>query len=114
MTVPNPTDYNTKKPWLAGARAQDTAIVLAALLGAAVGYWAVRSGRVLGAESNVLLATGQAATGLLALTLAAMTIVLGFLDDYFGRVVDRIGLGKFFQPFRLLATCPGNNGWRYG
>jgi hypothetical protein len=100
-------DVGPRKPWLSGARAQDLAVAVAALGGAAVGYWAVKSGRVLGTEAVVLVAMGGAAAGLLAVTLAAMTIVLGFLERFFGKLIDKIGLSRFFQPFRRLAQVSG-------
>ena len=56
--------------------------IIGAALGAGAGIWAATTERVLDQESTVLLAVAGAAVGLLAVTLAAMTLVIAFLEDF--------------------------------
>jgi hypothetical protein len=41
--------------------------------------------------------------GLLAVVLTAMTLVIAFLDDFFGEVIEVAGTRRFFMPFVVVA-----------
>jgi hypothetical protein len=73
------------------------------LLGAGAGLWVANSNRVLSEEGTVLSAAAGADVGLLALTLAAMTFVIAFLDGFFGDLIESLGIWNFFFPFILVA-----------
>ena len=76
---------------------------LACVLGALAGLWAATTPRVLDEETTVLLAAAGAAVGLLAVVLTAMTLVIAFLDDFFGEVIEVAGTRRFFMPFVVVA-----------
>lgn len=73
------------------------------VLGAGAGFWVANSSKVLSEETAVLSAAAGADVGLLALTLAAMTIVIAFLDGFFGALIQSYGIRNFFYPFVLVA-----------
>jgi hypothetical protein len=93
-----------------GARMEELTILAAVVAGVAIGLWAASTEKVLGQESVVLLAMAVATVGLLALTLAAMTIVLGFLTDVFGELIEKLGLNAFFRPFKVVAVVSAGAG----
>jgi hypothetical protein len=72
-------------------------------LGTGTGIWAGTTDRVLDQESVVLLAAAGAAVGLLAVTLAAMTLVIAFLEGFFGELIREFGIRRFFRPFVVVA-----------
>src|SRR5438105_987542 len=80
------------------------AVVLGVVLGAGGGLWAESIRAVLDQESAALLAMAGAAIGLLSVALAVMALLTGFLRDYFGMVIEAIGIPKFFEPFQILAV----------
>jgi hypothetical protein len=80
------------------------ALVLGILLGVGGGIWSDELTAVLEHESDVLLAMAGASVGLLAVALAVMALLTGFLRDYFGKVIATIGMSKFFAPFQTLAV----------
>jgi hypothetical protein len=86
-----------------GAREENVALILAVAAGVALGVWAASKPKVLGEEKDALIAMAGAMVGLLAITLAAMTIVLGFLENFFGDLIEVLGLKSFFRPFKWLA-----------
>jgi hypothetical protein len=73
------------------------------VLGAGAGFWVANSNKVLSEETAVLSAAAGADVGLLALTLAAMTFVIAFLDGFFGELIESYGIRNFFFPFVLVA-----------
>jgi len=85
------------------AREENATLILATAAGVAIGLWAASKHTVLGEEKDALIAMAGAMVGLLAITLAAMTIVLGFLDDFFGDLIEELELSSFFRPFKWLA-----------
>jgi hypothetical protein len=74
-----------------------------ALLGAGVGVWAATTERVLQQEPAMLLAFAGAAIGVLAVTITAMTLVITFLEDFFGKMIADYGVRRFFRPFVVIA-----------
>jgi hypothetical protein len=86
-----------------GVREENATFILASAAGVAIGLWAASKPTVLGEEKDALIAMAGAMVGLLAITLAAMTIVLGFLDDFFGDLIEQLDLKAFFRPFKWLA-----------
>ena len=81
-----------------------TDLYLGCVLGAGAGYWAIAVSAVEHTESTDLLALAGAGVGLLAATLAAIALLLGFMSDQ--RTLDVIrksGLAAFVRPFRLIA-----------
>jgi len=73
------------------------------VLGAGAGIWVANSSKVLSEETTVLSAAAGADVALLALTLAAMTFVIAFLDGFFGELIERYNVRNFFFPFVLVA-----------
>jgi hypothetical protein len=73
------------------------------LLGVGAGVWAATTSRVLEQEDTVLLAAAGAAVGLLAVALTAMTLVIAFLDGFFGELIEDYGIRRFFRPFVVVA-----------
>lgn len=73
------------------------------VLGAGVGFWVANSSKVLSEETAVLSAAAGADVALLALTLAAMSFVIAFLDGFFGELIASYGIRNFFFPFVLVA-----------
>jgi hypothetical protein len=73
-----------------------------AALGAGVGIWAATTDRVLAQEPTILLAFAGAAVGLLAVTLTAMTLVITFLEDFFGEMIKDYGVRRFFRPYVVV------------
>lgn len=80
-------------------------LYLGCVLGAGAGYWASAVRAVENTESTDLLALAGAGVGLLAATLAAIALLLGFMT---GRTLDLIsisgGFPNFVRPFRLIAV----------
>lgn len=72
-------------------------------LGVGAGFWVANSSKVLSEETTVLAAAAGADVALLALTLAAMTFVIAFLDGFFGELIESYGVRNFFFPFVLVA-----------
>jgi hypothetical protein len=73
------------------------------ILGAGAGYWAISVKAVEQTQSTDLIALAGAGVGLLAATLAAIALLLGFMA---GRTLDLIadyGLESFVRPFRIIA-----------
>ncbi len=73
------------------------------VLGAGAGFWVANSSKVLSEETAVLAAAAAADVSLLALTLAAITFVIAFLDGFFGDLIESYGIRNFFFPFVLVA-----------
>jgi hypothetical protein len=73
------------------------------LFGIGAGVWAATTPRVQDEESMVLLAVAGAAVGLLAVTLTAMTLVIVFLEGFFGQMIDDFSTRRFFLPFVVVA-----------
>ena len=83
-------------------------LLLGLLLGAGMGVWAYAKSGVLAEESAVLLAVSGAAVGLLAVTLAVMALMAGFLTGFFKRVIiQEGGVREFFRPFKIVAWVSG-------
>jgi hypothetical protein len=75
------------------------------LLGAGAGFWAIKVSAVEGTESSDLIALAGAAVGLLAVVLAVMALLMGFLSDRTERlIVAGGGVRPFFRPFRIIAV----------
>ena len=76
--------------------------------GVGIGFWAAYRHAVRVREGVVLTSDIGAAIGLLAVSLAAMTIVLAFLNGIYKRVIAKYGgPEEFFRPFELVAVLSG-------
>ncbi len=82
-------------------------LLLGLLLGAGMGIWAHAKSGVLEEESAVLLAVSGAAVGLLAVTLAAIALLMGFLQGFYKKVIEAAGVKEFFRPFQIVAWVSG-------
>lgn len=80
-----------------------------AIVGIGVGFWAYYKHSVQLIEGTVLTADIGAAVGLLAVTLAAMTLILGFLQGFYKTVISLTpgGAREFFYPFKVVAVVSG-------
>jgi hypothetical protein len=87
----------------AGARAENLMVLAAVLSGVGIGWWAASTEKILEQETLVLLATATITAGLLGITVASMAIVLGFLTEIFGDLIEQLGLRAFFRPFKTVA-----------
>lgn len=95
--------YDFVPEWLYDLLTGD--VLLGIYLGLGVGLWAISVKAVEGSESSDLIGLAQAAVGLLAITLAAMGLLIAFLND---RTEEHIrekegGVAVFFRPFRITA-----------
>lgn len=70
-------------------------------VGVAVGFVAIHNIGIRHEEAAVLLDSGGAAVGLLAVTLAAVALLLAFLTGPYKQIIEAVGVRKF-----LLAVCP--------
>ena len=77
-------------------------LLLGLLLGAGMGIWALQK-PVLVEEPTVLLAISGAAVGLLAVTFAALTLLMGFLRGFYRQIISHLGLVPFYRPFKIVA-----------
>jgi hypothetical protein len=77
----------------------------AAVLGALAGYWAASVHEVLNDEGTILLAMAGADAAFLAVTMAAVALMVGLLEGFFGQIIESTpsGLAGFFRPFKLIA-----------
>jgi hypothetical protein len=73
-------------------------------VGVAVGFATVDNTGVGQEESGVLLDSGGAAVGLLAVTLAAVALLLAFLTGPYKEIIEAVGVRKFFWPFVPVAA----------
>jgi hypothetical protein len=81
---------------------------LGVVVGVGIGFWAAYEHSVRIREGVVLTSDVGAAIGLLAVSLAAMTIVLAFLDGIYKNVIRKKGgVDAFFRPFKLVAVLSG-------
>ena len=79
-------------------------LIIGTLLGAGAGVWAIKASAVEGTESSDLIALAGAAVGLLAITLAVMALLIGFLNDRTERLIMAAGsVRDFFRPFKIVA-----------
>jgi hypothetical protein len=73
-----------------------------------VGFWSGYVGGVLSEETGVLENAGVAAIGILAVTLAAMTFLLAFMDkSYASLIKDAGGIYGLYRPFRVVSIVSG-------
>jgi hypothetical protein len=73
-----------------------------------VGFWSGLVGGVLSEETSVLESAGGAAIGILAVTLAAMTFLLAFMDESYTRLIKDAGsIYALYRPFRLVSIVSG-------
>jgi hypothetical protein len=72
-------------------------------VGIAVGFASVDSHGVQQEESGVLVGSGGAAVGLLAVVLAAVALLLAFLSEPYKQIIEAVGVKKFFWPFVPVA-----------
>ena len=98
---------SASSPWYRGLRKDliTEGTLIGAALGAGVGFWAAttRKSLLLHEEQTILLAVVGSAVGLLAVALTAMTLVIVFLsDDFFGGLIEKLGVGRFFRPFVVI------------
>ena len=79
--------------------------VLGCAAGAAVGLWAVHSHAIESTESTDLYARAGAAVGLLAIALAVLALLTGFLSGRTAYILRgrKGGTYEFFRPFKLIA-----------
>jgi hypothetical protein len=79
------------------------------VVGIGVGIWAGYKHSVKLDEGTVLTTDIGASVGLLAVTLAAMTLILGFLQSFYKNVIRaaRGGAKSFFYPFKVIAVVSG-------
>jgi hypothetical protein len=82
---------------------------IAATVGVGVGFWAYYKHSVQLDEGVVLTTDIGAAVGLLAVTLAAMTLILGFLQGFYANLIRVVpgGVKSFFYPFKVIAVVAG-------
>jgi hypothetical protein len=73
-------------------------------VGIAVGFVSVDNVGVRQEETGVLLDSGGAAVGLLAVVLAAVALLLAFLTGPYKRIIEAVGVRKFFWPFVPVAV----------
>lgn len=74
------------------------------VLGVGAGIWATNVKAIEGTESADLIALAGAAVGLLAVTLAVMALLMGFLSGRTERLIqDAGGIEGFFRPFKISA-----------
>jgi hypothetical protein len=76
----------------------------AAVLGVLAGIFAISVHKFVKDERTILLAMAGVAIALLAVVLTATALMAGFLQDFFGLVIQKAsGLRAFFRPFRIIA-----------
>jgi hypothetical protein len=77
--------------------------------GVGVGFWAWYKHSVALEEGTLLTTDIGAAVGLLAVTLAAMTLILGFLQGFYANLIRYApgGANAFFYPFKVIAVVSG-------
>jgi hypothetical protein len=82
---------------------------LGAVVGIGVGFWAYYKHSVQLLEGVVLTTDIGASVGLLAVTLAAMTLILGFLQGFYKDLIRSVrgGVKSFFYPFEAIAVVSG-------
>jgi hypothetical protein len=82
---------------------------IATAIGVGVGFWAYYKHSVQLDEGVVLTTDIGAAVGLLAVTLAAMTLILGFLQGFYANLIRSVPGGEksFFYPFKVIAVVSG-------
>jgi hypothetical protein len=87
----------------------DWDFAVACLLGAGAGYWAIRSHAIESTESTDLYTLATAAVGLLAIALATLALLTGFLSGKTARDLrDRKGnIRGFFRPFVFVTIISG-------
>jgi hypothetical protein len=73
-------------------------------VGVAVGFAVIHNIGIRREESAVLLDSGGSAIGLLAVTLAAVALLLAFLTGPYKRIIEAVGARKFFWPFVPVAV----------
>lgn len=79
-------------------------LIIGSLLGAGAGVWAIKASTIEGTEDSDLIALAGAAVGLLAITLAVMALLIGFLNDRTERLIMAAGgVQDFFRPFKITA-----------
>jgi hypothetical protein len=79
-------------------------LLLGMYLGVGAGVWAISVTAVEGSESSDLIGLAGAAVGLLAVTLAVMGLLMGFLSDRTEKMIMMYGGVKgFFRPFKFTA-----------
>jgi hypothetical protein len=81
--------------------------LVAALVGAAAGVWAVKTHKLLEDESTILLAIAGAAVALEAVILAAMALIASLLTGFYGKVIEKVGVAHFFRPYKIVAWVSG-------
>lgn len=82
---------------------------LGVIVGVGVGFWAYYKHSVRLDEGTILTADIGASVGLLAVTLAAMTLILGFLQGFYASLIRHVDGGPkaFFYPFKVIAVISG-------
>ncbi len=80
--------------------------LVGALAGFGFGLWAALSTVIERSESGDLLAVAGAGVGLLAVVLAVLALMVGFLKGSIRRLVDKTPgrVAGFFRPFRIVAV----------
>jgi uncharacterized membrane protein len=69
-----------------------------------MGIWATTVKAVEGTESSDLIGLAEAGVGLLAIVLALMGLLMGFLSDRTEKLVrESGGITEFYRPFKLTA-----------
>lgn len=77
-------------------------LVLGMYLGLGMGIWATAAKAVEGTESSDLIGLAGAGVGLLAIVLALMGLLMGFLSDRTEKLVMQSGgIKEFYRPFKL-------------
>lgn len=89
-------------PKLSDSFGLDTLIGVA--VGAGAGVWGALVHNGLEHEETILLTIGTADVALLAVILAAVALMAGFLNGFFGRVIEAASsTWGFFRPFQIVA-----------
>lgn len=73
-------------------------------VGISVGFAVIHNIGIRQEESGVLLDSGGAAVGLLAVTLAAVALLLAFLTGPYKVIIQAVGVRRFFWPFVPVAV----------
>lgn len=79
------------------------------VVGIGVGFWAYYKHSVQLDEGGVLNTDIGASVGLLAVTLATMALIIGFLQGFYADLIRSVpdGEREFFYPFKVIAVVSG-------
>ena len=84
-------------------------MVVGLMAGAGAGFWFAKAGTVRENEETILVAAAGVAIALLAVALAAMTLIVGLFESTYREIFSRLNLKfrDFVRPFKIVATASG-------